>query len=397
MLIRYLTGEAYISFDVSFTQKAFSIISAEDVPFRNVTREADRVGLYIPLYRKKGILKRLETAGIAVTEGELRGLPSVFFKYRKRVCIPLGCLLAALMVWMSGRVIWCVDIEGNSTVSDRKITELLADLGCGVGDTYDDIDFDTLHNRFLIESEGIAWIAVNMNGTHANVEVRETVEGQDEQEDGFYNIVAKESGQIERLAATEGKPVVEIGDTVLRGELLISGAISYKEDTMSRFESAAGSVYASVNRTFEVNIPLKQEIKELTGEKISKKTVSFFDFDINLFRNSSIPYAFCDKISVYKQIYLFDSVPLPLYTDSTVYSEYKIKEVTVTKEEAEKLAKTEYRKKLSEVLSDASILSKTVTEDFDGQSYTISCELYCLADIAQKVPLEIEKREETEN
>ena len=138
----------------------------------------------------------------------------------------LGALLSAVMIWLSGRVIWCVNVTGNSTVPDGEIIEILESLGCGVGDFFGDIDFDVLHTRFLMKSDNIGWISVNMNGTHANVEVREIIFGKEEtKEGGFYNVVAAEDGQIVRMAAVEGKPVCEIGDTVLRGELLISGAI----------------------------------------------------------------------------------------------------------------------------------------------------------------------------
>ncbi len=394
MLIRFFGGEQRLSFDVKDKSRIFSVFARLDVPFRDVKIIEDSFSLLIPFYRLKTIENRLLCEGIECKREELLGFPSLLKRYRKRVGIPIGLCLAILMIWMSGRVIWCVNIKGNSTVSDEVIIETLESLGCGVGDTYEDIDFDILHNRFLMECKDISWIAVNMNGTHANVEVRETLREEKEEKDGFYNIIATEAGQIEEIAARSGKPVVERFDTVLEGELLISGAISYKQDTMSRFESAKGSVFAKVNRSFFVEVPFEQVIREPTGNKITEKALRFFNFDINLFGNSRIPYRFCDTITMYKQVYLFDTVALPLYIKESVFSEYREKQVTFSEEEAEELALSLYREKLLSVLGDDTIISKSVTKSVNNGVFTISCELYCLADIAKRVPLEITKNNE---
>ncbi len=394
MLIRFFGGEKRLSFDIKDKSRVFSALARLDVAFREVKIGESSFSMLIPFYRGKSIEKTLDSLEIEYKDCEILGLPAVLYRYRKRIGIPIGLTLALLMIWMSGRVIWCVNIQGNQTVSDKEIIETLDSLGCGIGDTYEDIDFDTLHNRFLMECKDIAWIAVNMNGTHANVEVRETVREEKKEDGGFYNIVANEAGQIEEMAATEGKPVVERFDTVLEGELLISGAISYKQDTLSRFESAEGAVYAKVNRSFTVEVPFEQKIKEPTGNKTVKKSIRFFDFDINLFRNSRIPYKFCDTITMYKQVYLFDTVALPLYINESVFCEYGEKQVTFSEEKAEKLALSLYREKLLSVLGDDTIISKSVTKSVNNGVFTISCELYCLADIAKRVPLEITKNNE---
>ncbi len=397
MLIQYFFGESLIVVSNEYVKDAFSVMGRLDVPFRKMMRSGDGMEFRIPLYRVKSLKRELDKEGIEYEIGRAFGFPTLLYRYRRRWGLALGMFLSVIMIWLSGRVIWCVNVTGNSTVPDGEIIEILESLGCGVGDTYEDIDFDVLHNRFLMKSDNIGWIAVNMNGTHANVEVREIVFGNDEEDDGFYNVVAAEDGQIVQMAAVEGKPVCEIGDTVLQGELLISGAISYKEDTLSRFESAAGSVYANVYRDFSVEIPFEQEIKEYTGAEIQKNSLRFFKFNINLFVNSRISYEFCDTMIVNKQIYLFHTVPMPLYFNKTIYKEYENKKVTLSKDEAKKLAKVEYKEKLSEVLGDGQIVRKTVSEGFTKDSYRIDCSLCCLADIAKKVPLYISEGDETKN
>ncbi len=390
MLFRYLTGEIEMEFERRHTRRAFDTIGKLDIPFRECETNDETVRIYVPLYRKRALETAFERCEIEWKTGMLRGFPSVLKRYRRRWGIAVGAFIILLMVILSGRVIWCVNIEGNSNISDKEIISLLEKNGCGIGDVYKDIDFDSLHNKLLMENGNIAWISVNMDGTHANVEVRETMHGDKKEDDGFYNIVASESGQIEMIAAKEGKPVVEIYDTVAKGELLISGAISYK-DTFNRFESADGSVYARVNRSFNVSVPLKYEKKVPTGEKTAKKSLEIFNFNINLFLKGGIPYEFCDKITNSEQVYLFDSLPLPLFVSDTVYTQYEIKAFERTKEEARSEALSLYREKLKEVLGEGELISRELSEEFNGECYTIKCSLYCIDDIAKKVPVVIEK------
>lgn len=393
-MVRALLGEIWISFDAELTSIAFFVLSRLDVQFSNPRNDGERVSLKIPLYRKRSCVKALNDAGIEVRVEKVTGLPSVMISYRHRIGIPLGAVLCCVMIALSCRVIWCVDVTGNKNVPDKVIVELLDDLGCGLGDKYGDIDFDMLHNRFLMECHEISWIAVNMNGTHANVEVRESENANTDKDNGTYNIVASEDGTVVRVAAKEGKPVVEINDTVKAGELLISAAISYK-DTFNRFENANGSVFARVKRSFEVNVPLEGEKKVPTGRKIVKKSLTFFDFDINLFTNSRISYELCDKITVNRQMSLFGTVVLPLFVKKTEYSEYELSKVRLTEEEARNEALVRYREKLADTLGTAELLSKTVSETFEDDIYTVKCELYCLADIGIRKPVIITGKNDT--
>ncbi|MBQ4066452.1 MAG: sporulation protein YqfD, partial [Clostridia bacterium] len=344
-------------------------------------------------YRRGQVKRALLGEGAEFSFGRIRGLPALIYRYRRRIGIPIGAILGALIIWLSGQVIWCINIEGNRNVSDEEIICVLDSLGCGIGDRYGNIDFDSLHNRFLLSCPDISWIAVNMNGTHANVEVKETVRESVDEDGGFYNIVAAEDGHIESIENVEGKTVVEIYDTVEKGDLLISGAISYKAQTMNRFESAEGKVFARVRRNFEVRVPYETEKKVYTGEEKQENRVRFFDFHINLFRNSRIPDGLCDKITMNSQIYLLDSLPLPLYIDKTVYRQYELVGETLSKKEALDRAMAAYREKLCETLGEASLLSRSVTVEDDSEGVTVRCELLCLADIAKKAPLVIERAE----
>lgn len=386
MLIDALVGYAVLTFPKNQCAKLLNAAACLDVRFSPIIENKDTAIIKIPLRCAAPLLSLLDFAD--EIKVEKRGLLPFLMRYRKRWGIAAGALIFVFLTALSSNVIWSVDVTGNKEISDKYITDILAELGCKPGAFYSSVDFDTLHNRFLMESDGIGWISVNMNGTHANVEVRETSDGVRDPDTAFYNLVASEDGQIERIAAIEGKPQVKISETVEKGQLLVSGVFSREEGGI-RLESASGSIFAKVTRDFSVSVPLKKEHKKYTGEKTKQKSVTFFSFDINLFTNSSIPYSFYDTIVSEKKLCLFDTVELPVVVSTKEYREYENVPLTLTKDEAQNEAMRLYRQKLRETLGSAQLLSKSTDIVFNEDACTVSCSIYCLADIAKAVPFEI--------
>lgn len=394
-LLSFVFGMRAYSVRKAWAIGAINLIARLDISYDHLNKDEDgNLHFSVPAYKRKLLETAFSAEGIVWERGALSGLPEIFRRYKKRWGIAVGALIFIFLVAVSGGRIWCVEVSGNSRVKDEVIIELLKELGCGVGDTYKDIEFAKLHNAFLLRCRDIAWISVNMDGTHAHVEVRETLADRAETDDLNYNVVAGEDGQIEQIAAYEGKPQIAIGDTVRKGELLLSGVISYGE-TGLRYENAAGEVYAKVIRDFTVEIPLQTEKKVFTGHSTAKKSLVFFQFQTNLFLNNEVPYELYDTAHLNKQVHLFDSVALPIWIKTDMYKEYETQMVTLEEEEAKTLAYQEYRNRLKETLADAQLLEKNTAASLDEDGvYRIRCRLYCLADIAVRQPLTIEENPE---
>ena len=390
MILEAILGSAVLTFPSEFTPTIMNTVAVHDIRFRVLNSDGETSSIKILLTDLKRLKSSLDDTVLEQRSVTRSGLPPLIMRYKRRWGIAVGAVIFAVLISISGLFVWSVNVDGNKNISDKYIIDMLQSEGFGVGSRIATVNFDLLHNRFLIDSEGIGWISINMNGTHANVEVRETVPGtENEKSDACYNLVAAEDGQIERVAAVEGKPQVKIFDTVQKGELLVSGVISRDEGGI-RLESASGSVFAKVNRSFEVRVPLESERKTFTGNKKVNKSIKFFAFNINLFRNSGIPYDFYDTIVSEKQVILFNTVFLPVWTVSSSAEEYENKLCRVTEEEARNEATILYREKLREQMGDSELLTKSTEITCDGAEVVVKCELYCIADIAKPTELIIE-------
>lgn len=301
----------------------------------------------------------------------------------KRIGLLLGILLILLSVFLSSRLVWQINIEGNERISDAEVEKILNDSGFSLGAFIPAIDFDKLHNEILINGEDISWVSVNIEGNIANVLVKESKKTQNEAE-YYSNIVAKSDAQIVEIKVKNGEQSVKIGDVVKEGELLISGIID-SQSLGVRYEKASGEVLARTSKKISIAFPYKGEEKIYTGRIFSEHKIKIFSKVINFSLKSNKNIEFCDKIEKNKQIMLFGKFELPIFVQSTRYFEYEITEKEYSKREAVDLAFKELKKKTDSALMDAELVSKSVETSYDENGFYIVCSLECIENIAKEV------------
>lgn len=360
-------------------------LGASNIQLSSVRAEEGYLFFKVPLYavkKVKGILGDNEYEIVKIS-----GLPRILMKYRKRWGLAVGALIALLILTLSTKVIWTFNISGNENVPDEVIIDTLNELGCTYGTRISKIDFDILCNDFLIRCPDIAWISVNMDGTHANVEVRETMRGKKESGD-LNNIIASRDGQIIQITAYGGRKQVAIGDVVRAGDLLISAVGSYGEG-YNKIESADGLVLAETTVEFTVEIPYISEDKASTGNEIRTNTLKIFDFYINLFVNSGIPYKKYDRIINNSQVKLFGVVDLPVWVQSETINEYYSAEKVLSENEAKMLALSEYASELRKLSAYSEILDLSTRHETSEDAYRIYASVHCICDIASAAPITV--------
>ncbi len=392
-MIDYLIGTVEIC---TSEKRAINILAEKDIQCSHIRTDETYLSFRIPLIKYKIVKDILKSEQLEFRRGRIFGFPRVLYNYRKRWGFFAGVLLFFVLLFFSGRFIWSFDITGNCYVEDDVIIETLDNLGCGIGSKISDIDFEILHNRFLMECDDIAWISVNMDGTKAKVEVREVSRGSEQTAD-YNNVVASEDGQIELITVIDGKEQVTIGDIVKKGDLLISGVETYREGENIYYTSADGNVLATVNRVFTVEVPCETENKIPTNNSQIRESIVFFGFDINLFRNSGIPYEKYDIITENKQVVLFDSVELPIWIKKEQICEYKTETEELDETAAKAIAVKQYREKLAEMAEKAELVSIDTKHSFVDGIYKIECNLYCITDIAEKAPFTIVRESQEED
>lgn len=370
-----------------YADDAARLLISSGVDHRNMKRREN--GLFFTLSLSDGVaFERLcMNHGIKLTIIRERGIKHLAERYKRRIGIPIGIVLFVTILLMSEKFIWEIRVVGNETVPAESIISELSELGCGVGTYIPSIDFDFLHNEYLLRDDKLSWISVNVRGTVATVEVRELEVPEIKAPPSGVpcNLVASEDGLITEVEILRGSPVIKEGTLVKKGELLASGAQDMKHGI--KLTHAEGRVMAEVIRHINVEVPLETTVAMATGREYSEKYFNFFGITVKFFENTENMGAEYDKIEKEYPLRFFTLGEVPVSVTETIYLEYEHIPLSYTEDEARAEAYRQLKTECEKALADCELLSRQTSAGlFDGV-FRIDCELTVLKDIAVKSPI----------
>ena len=400
-VLNFLSGYRRLSCDPSKASEAVTLLLREDIDYWAMKREPGGVLTFCLLEKEYKRLNRLAD-GIPLETISRHGLPPLLYRYRKRLGIPLGVLIFLLLTKLSTQYIWEITVTGNETMSDAEVLECLESLGCGIGTYIPSVDFYAICHEFILATGDVSWISVNMVGTTARVELIEA-KPRGTVEDGGNgvpsNLLAATDGEIIRTETAAGMILVRAGQTVKKGELLVSGVVDVGHGEDGRFVlvRSRAKIFARTKRTLEVVVPYKTVKKTMTGREIIKKSLKFFGKTIKLKENSSILPDDCDIIVDDRRVVLFENlglikeIPLPIRFITEYQEEIVEETVMLTEEEALTVAGIEMAERFTKELAEAEILSRTVRVERrmtqQGEALVLVWEMTCIEDIAVENPI----------
>lgn len=203
-------------------------------------------------------------------------------------------LLIAMTALLPTRTLF-IQVAGNQAVPAAKILAEAEKAGLVFGVCRRDIRSEQLKNALLDAIPELEWAGVNTRGCTAVISVRERAEQKTREiRQNVGNIVAARDGYILSALVTRGTGLVQPGQAVRAGEILISG---YTDCGICiQATQAAGEVLAETRRQLEVHMPEVYQKKGMpTGTKrvfsllIGKKRIFFW-------KDSGILEGSCDRI-----------------------------------------------------------------------------------------------------
>lgn len=334
----------------------------------------------------KALLRDAAVCGLTVEVISEFGLPPFLLRLCRRPGLLIGGVLGLLLLFLSCRFLWAVEVTGNETLGAGEVEQLLAECGFGVGSYLPDVDVRALENRVLIETDRIGWISINLRGTVAHVQVVERREaGQDPFGSGTApaHLVAARDGQIEYFEILRGVRAVGVGQAVRAGEVLVSGVCESGTEGVPLYTRAAGRVLARTERVLEVEIPYAWEEKTYARGSVCSLSLNFFNFSLNFFENSGNVGQSCDIIEAEKVLPTLGKHPIPVSLSLKRAMPYTLVSRTRDEQAAVALAYTALGDALAELSSDVTLLSRDVLCTVGEQGVRLVCTLSCVEDIAR--------------
>lgn len=327
------------------------------------------------------ISKACENRGVEIERSYYGGLPMLVAKYKNRLGLLIGAALAVTMVLLSLNVVWRVEVSGNESVSFTEVESLLAENGFGVGSFISSADLTLIENRIMKSDRRIAWISINMNGTVANVEIRETKKGASLPKTAA-DLIAVRDGKIERIESFDGNCIVKVGDIVRAGDVLVSGIYS-NENGDYRTTRAEGEIFARVLREFSIEVPFETTEKVYTGRKYCEIYINFFKKYIKVFANTGKMPLTCDIIYKNGELGLPSFSHIPIGYSKTEYLEYVEQPTVLSEAEAMERAFALLDGELGAFSEKAELLTKNIEFEISDNAYILRCGLVCIENIAE--------------
>jgi len=269
-----------------------------------------------------------------------KGLPFILNKYKNRKAFVIGLGICVITFFLISSFVWDVSVTGNSKVSTEVIMEKLCENGIKVGALKYSIDPDDIVGNMMLELNDLARISISLRGTKIQVIVNERVKPPDLINRNVpCNLVALKEGVISSIVAKEGLETVKIGDTVTKGQLLISGTVENMKikDAMPLMVHAMGIVKA---RTwYEASSKVEQKVVKAkrTGLKKDKYSIAIFTKKFKLFQRK-IPYNNSEHVEIKKKLCIGKNLALPFEIIVDQYYEYELEHNEIDLDTAQKIA-----------------------------------------------------------
>ncbi len=229
-------------------------------------------------YAKRGIKCRIKIA-------DKKGLVFYLQKYKNRIGFIVGIILFIGVLVTLSNFIWIINVDGNTKIQNTEIINSLKKIGI-----YEGIPKDKINNKYdaqklLLQQKGIAWCSLNVEGSVLTVNLSETAVSDKKERETPSNLKAAFDGKIKKIDVASGNTVVKVGDTVSKGDLLVSGIIQNLSSTL--FVHSSGDIIADTKRTFSAEGTFVQSKNEPYGNIVKRYTLSFFNAKIPLYLGST--------------------------------------------------------------------------------------------------------------
>lgn len=328
----------------------------------------------------KILFEECQKRNLRVESTQLIGVTDVALALCKRAGLLLGLLAAFFLVFFSMRVVWRIEVYGNEELSRGAVEAALAENGFGVGSYIPDVELTSVESSVMKNCPDIAWISINLDGTVAKVEIRETqkVSGVST---APAHLVALRDGEIERVESYNGNCLVKVGDVVRAGDILVSGIYENSEGGY-RVTAASGAIFARTVRDFSVEIPYKTTEKIYTGLKKGEIYINFFKKSIKVFTNSRNLPVSCDIIYENGKVLPFISTDVPVEIKKITYCEYEEHPIILTEHQAMEKAFEVLEAELDELSESVELLRKELEFEIRDDAYVLRCRIVCVENIA---------------
>ena len=225
ILLKYIFGYVNISVEGYYIERFINICLTKNILIWNVKREKStymRANVGIQDFRRLKEVSKKTKCKMKIERK--RGLPFLMNRYRKRKIFAILLVVISVLMFVTSKFVWNIEIEGTGRIPKEDIMNNLAENGLSVGTLKSKINAQEIINKIRLDRDDIAWMNIDLKGTNVIVKLVETTEKPEIiNQDEYCNIVSNKKAQITKITANTGTILVKPGDIVTESTILIGG------------------------------------------------------------------------------------------------------------------------------------------------------------------------------
>lgn len=395
--VKLLRGSVCVRAKSAYPERMLNLCSARGIEFWDV-RWIDDTALSFCVARGdlRALRRAAEGCGAEVSIERTAGTPFFFARLRRRHALFAGGILCAALLLVNSLFIWDFEVTGNETVPTETILHALREHGVHRGTFIYSFRSQDICNRVLPELKDLCWVAVNVRGCKAYVQVRERVRAPERvNESEPTNVIAAKPGLITKVRALDGEKRVLPGTSVQQGQLLIAGVVdtggTEKPSVTTRFLAGKGEVWARTWYDLTVRVPLTYEKKVYTGKERRSHTLIWGENRLKIgAKGSSICNVDCDKIKNQTQWTLFGLFALPVTWETETLLPYELEIAARSRADAEAQGKDVLETYLTALLGETgSVTQRRFSTAVEGDTLVVTLSAECEERIGKEVPIAV--------
>lgn len=381
----------YIIIDISdgFTERFINLLSGIGVStwgIVNINKSKIRLRMRARQFRK--IKKIAFKTKVRVRIIKKRGLPFILFRYRKRYGLIAGAVLFLALLIVPAFFVWKIEVIGEETVTESAIMECVSKDGIRIGMPNLSVNKKEAQLRLLKEFENIIWTSIKVKGSRLFIEIKEGVPPpriitQEE----VCNIVAKKDGLITSINVMEGTKMVKKGDTVKKGDLIVSGVVDTKSEGL-RYVHSLAEVKADTVTVITTKMPLEFSEFVPSGRQYKRFYLQFLNYSVKLYIRDRIKYKNFDLTEYENSLSLGKSFYFPVGVKTEAIRETYLKNTKISEEaaKASAMALLSEREKLT--FQNMEIKDRQVTVEIINNEAVAKGIYICSEEIGEKSIIE---------
>jgi len=361
-------GYLLISLQGPGLARLLNLTARQGIKFWDLSYRENMVTVKIRPRDLKRLRPLLKKTGCRVKILHKAGAPFILLRGKRRKGLALGIAFFCATLYFLSLFVWQINIEGNSDVRTEEIRAVLENYGVKEGTRKKDLDLSGLERALLLEIDDLKWVGASVKGVFLNIQVVERLREPPAEEESRCLVAAKD-GLVTNILVLAGEALVKAGDTVQKGQELISGKVQVLEEQKGEQVEKVlevkprGIVEAVVWYESYAEAPLYLVQKRKTGNFTRSICLVVNGREYCLWGPPASPYRNYELEKI-KRAYAWRNLRLPVELSSICYWEIEVEIRAVSPREALQKARSKALEEVNAQLPRGAAINKRFVNDF---------------------------------